>query len=86
MAHLRRLLERLLPASTEVSFPLNFMNQTRMVSCLAVTVHWSAAAMTLLAVTTAVCGPVVPENVWWGVVAGALADGSVISYQRFRHR
>ncbi|MEU9372006.1 hypothetical protein AB0D71_46895 [Streptomyces avermitilis] len=86
MIRVRRLLTRLLPASTETSIPLVFMAQTRSLSCLAVKLHWSAVAMTTLAAVSVVCGPVVPDNVWWGVVAGAIADGSVFSYQRLRRR
>ncbi|WP_405988042.1 hypothetical protein [Streptomyces sp. NBC_00986] len=86
MVHMRGLLERLLPASPDISVPPLFMAQTRSLSCLAVKVHWSAAATTLLTGVTAAFGPVVPDKVWWGVVAAVIADGSVISYQRFRRR
>ncbi|MER7720756.1 hypothetical protein ABTX99_28070 [Streptomyces flaveolus] len=86
MIHMRRLLSRLLPASTETSIPLVFMAQTRSLSCLAVKLHWGAVAMTVLGVVTAICGPIVPDNVWWGALAGAVADGSVFSYQRFHRR
>ncbi|MGW3683013.1 hypothetical protein [Streptomyces prasinus] len=55
-------------------------------SFLAVKLRWGAALMTTLSVMTAVHGPVVPEKVWWGLLLGALTDGSVVSYQRFRHR
>lgn len=86
MIHIRRLLTRALPASTETSIPLSLVAQTRSLSCLAVKLHWNAVAMTVLAVVTVVSGPVVPQEVWWGVVAGAVVDGSLVSYQRFRRR
>ncbi|MEW2252321.1 hypothetical protein ACFW6K_22315 [Streptomyces sp. NPDC058733] len=86
MIHVRRLLSQLLPAPSETSIPLVFMAQTRSLSCLVVKLRWGALATTALAAVTAACGPVVPDNVWWGVLAGAAADGSVFSYQRFRRR
>ncbi|MFF4509262.1 hypothetical protein [Streptomyces sp. NPDC001401] len=86
MTHVRRLLVSLRPAATENSIPLVLLAQTHLLSCLAVKVRWGAAAMSSLAAVSAACGPVVPEKVWWGVVAGAITDGSVFSYQRFRRR
>ncbi|MFJ9591047.1 hypothetical protein [Streptomyces acidicola] len=86
MIHFRRLLMSVLPASTETSIPLTLVTQTRSLSFLAVKLHWSAVATMALAVISVVCGPVVPEEAWWGTVAGAVVDGSVVSYQRFRRR
>ncbi|MEV0636399.1 hypothetical protein AB0I77_15800 [Streptomyces sp. NPDC050619] len=86
MIHIRRLLMKVLPASTENSIPLTLVAQTRSLSCLAVKLHWNAVATTALAVVSVACGPVVPQEVWWGVVAGAVVDGSLVSYQRFRRR
>ncbi|MFI8515590.1 hypothetical protein ACIGHB_31130 [Streptomyces sp. NPDC085460] len=42
--------------------------------------------MTTLAALTVIHGPVVPDEMWWAVVAGTAIDGSVISYQRYRRR
>ena len=86
MIHIRQTLTRLLPASTETSIPLVFTAETRSLSCLAVKLRWSDLAMTTLGTVTAVHGPVVPDHMWWAVVAGTAVDGSVFSYQRFRRR
>jgi hypothetical protein len=84
MIHIRQRLTRLLPASTETSIPLVFTVETRVLSLLALKVRWSAIAMTALGAVTVLCGPVVPERMWWAVVAGTAIDRSVFSYQRFR--
>ncbi|MFD7705244.1 hypothetical protein [Streptomyces caelestis] len=86
MIQVRRLLAKVLPASTETSIPLVFTAQTHSMSFLAVKLRWGAALMTTLSAVTAVHGPVVPEKVWWGLLLGTLTDGSVVSYQRFRRR
>ncbi|MEU7086873.1 hypothetical protein [Streptomyces achromogenes] len=86
MVHLRRLLLRLLPASPETSIPLTLAAQTRSLSYLAVKLHWSAVVTTALAALSLFWGPVVPDKVWYGVAAGAIVDGSLFSYQRFRRR
>lgn len=86
MTHFRRWLMWPRPAATETSIPLVLLAQTSLLSCLAVKVRWGAVAMTFLAAVSAAYGPVVPENVWWAVVAGTVADQSMFSYQRFRRR
>ncbi|MGW0710530.1 hypothetical protein ACWD4G_32010 [Streptomyces sp. NPDC002643] len=86
MTQLRRWLVWPRPAATETSIPLVLLPQTNLLSCLVVKVRWGSVAMTLLATVSAVYGPVVPEQVWWALVAGAVTDRSVFSYQRFRRR
>ncbi|MFE5729957.1 hypothetical protein ACFQ7A_03445 [Streptomyces sp. NPDC056528] len=86
MIHFGQRLAKLLPASTETSIPLVFTAETQSLSLLALKLYYSALTTTALVIVTALHGPVVPDHVWWAVVAGTAVDRSVFSYQRFRRR
>ncbi|MEU6405486.1 hypothetical protein [Streptomyces sp. NPDC046985] len=87
MSHLKSRLRLLtLPASTENTIPSFTTPQTRVVSFLDLTVRWSAVSTPVLLAITALCGPVIPEKLWWGVIAGTFAERSLVRFQRVRRR
>ncbi|HEY8987292.1 MAG TPA: hypothetical protein VIU15_47980 [Streptomyces sp.] len=86
MTLMNRVKTMLQSAMPEISIPLVLATQTGSLSCLAVKLRWNTVFMASLTVLSALCGPVVPDQVWWGIVFGSFFDRSHLVYWRCSRR
>lgn len=82
----RRKLTCLLPASSDISIPLQFAVQTALLCIFSVTLRWSSVLVTALVVTVAVRDESLPVEGLTLLASMAWADRTAVTYLRLRHR